>query len=456
MPFRTAVLLTITILLAAEARAQAVVTPADRASLGVTVYQGFGMVRDGRRLPAGARDVVWVGVPRTVDPGTVILTREGRRVDAAALTVETEQGPMGVLAEGQPVVLVSPDGARIEAVVASPFGGLFRAGDRLIVNWQGHVEIPDPGRALDPASSIRWRLEEPTPGGVATASYLAGGLSWSADYVAVLTGEERMSLEGHATVWNRSGMGYPDARLQLVAGVVRRTPERPRPETMLRRADMEMAIAEPAPDVEREALEEYHLYTVESPVTLTPDAATRIGLLDAAAVEVERELVLAGVEWRFQGRQPEIPPEHPEIRLRFVNDRASGLGEPLPGGVIHAYRQDSGGVLQFVGDGRIPHTPAGERVTITIGRAFDVTARRTQTDWRRIDERTEESAWRIELRNAAERSREVAVVETFAGAWTVLEESRPHTRVDARTARWTIEVPAGGSAILTYRVRVTY
>jgi hypothetical protein len=50
----------------------------------------------------------------------------------------------------------------------------------------------------------------------------------------------------------------------------------------------------------------------------------------------------------------------------------------------------------------------------------------------------------------------VEVVEAFPGEWTILEESRPHERVDARTARWEVAVPAGGSATLTYRVRVAY
>jgi hypothetical protein len=38
--------------------------------------------------------------------------------------------------------------------------------------------------------------------------------------------------------------------------------------------------------------------------------------------------------------------------------------------------------------------------------------------------------------------------------WTIVEESLPHERIDAQVVRWTVPVPAGGAATLTYRVRV--
>lgn len=440
----------------AAAHAQIRMTPADRTALAVTVYQGFGMVRESRRAPAGTREILWTVVPRTIDAGTVLLRGDDRPVDTAGTIVEFDRGRFGIYRDGLPVVLVGPEGERIPAVVVSAIAGpVFRAGERLIVDWKGYVEIPDPTGAIDPAPSIRWELGSPFPGGVLTASYLVNGLSWSADYVAVLDADDRLSLEGHMTVVNQSGIAYPDARLQLVAGVVRRA-GRAEPLMVAQRAVAEMAAPSPAPDIAREGLEEYHLYTVENPVTLTADATTQVSLFRAPRVPVRRELVLEAQPWRLQGRQGEMPPEHPEIRLRFVNDRASGLGEPLPGGVIHAYRQDARGDLQFVGDGVIPHTPAGEEVRITLGQAFDVTSRRTQTAWRRIDERTEESAWRIELRNGGDRAREVLVVESFGGDWTILEESRSHERLDARRARWTVAVPADGTTALTYRVRITY
>jgi hypothetical protein len=413
------------------------------------------MIRDSRRVGAGAGEIVWTDVARTLDPGTLLLLSGERPVDIARLTYESDPGPFGLLGEGDRVILVSPTGERIEATAASPTAGIYRAGDRLILEWKGHLEVPDPDRLLDPAPTIRWELTAPFGGGALTAAYLAGGLTWSANYVAIVGEDDPLALDGNVTIQNFTGTALPDASVQLVAGVVRRSAGM-EPRVAMRAMERAEALGVGGPDIARESMGDYHLYTIDAPVTLAREGTTQIGLFDAPRVPFERTLVLEGQEWRYQGRQSTLPPEHPEIRLRFENERAGGLGEPLPAGVIHVYGRDSRGALQFLGDGTIPHTPAGEEVRIAIGESFDVTARRTQTDHRRLDERTEESAWRIEVRNGGNRPRAVTIHESFPGEWTILEESRPHERIDARTARWTIEVPAAGTTALTYRVRVAY
>src|SRR5207248_2625699 len=54
-------------------------------------------------------------------------------------------------------------------------------------------------------------------------AYLTRGLSWSADYVATLspTGSS-LGLECWATVTNRTGTDYPNARVSLMAGMPNR------------------------------------------------------------------------------------------------------------------------------------------------------------------------------------------------------------------------------------------
>jgi hypothetical protein len=54
-------------------------------------------------------------------------------------------------------------------------------------------------------------------------SYLTGGLAWKADYVANLSADGKsLDLNGWVTLTNRSGAGFDDATLQLVAGTVNR------------------------------------------------------------------------------------------------------------------------------------------------------------------------------------------------------------------------------------------
>jgi hypothetical protein len=38
----------------------------------------------------------------------------------------------------------------------------------------------------------------------------------------------------------------------------------------------------------------------------------------------------------------------------------------------------------------------------------------------------------------------------------MVQESQAHEKPDASTALWHVSIPAGGSSLLTYRVRVKY
>ena len=51
------------------------------------------------------------------------------------------------------------------------------------------------------------------------ASYLAGNLSWNADYILTVGREDKAAdLDGWVTLANTSGTAFHNARLQLVAG----------------------------------------------------------------------------------------------------------------------------------------------------------------------------------------------------------------------------------------------
>ncbi|MGH7570498.1 MAG: DUF4139 domain-containing protein [Gemmatimonadota bacterium] len=454
-------LLAITVLWAAAlpaptetAHAQTPVTPADRTSLGLTVYSGFAQIRDTRSV-AGGGEIVWTGFPSSIDPGTILLARDGERVtpDVLGVTSASAIEPRTLYAAhlGQSVVLVAADGREIGAEIVSE-APVFRAGDRLILDWQGHVELPTDG--MGPIErGIRWRGTGAGDSPL-TMSYLADGLAWSADYTAILDQGGPIELTGSVTIDNRTDLAYPDARIQLVAGDVRRGVGGP-PEPRFAIAEARVADAPAVP--EREALGDVHLYTLPEPVTLGAEETVRTPLFRDATVDVEREYVLQGQRFWYQSEHPGFPPrENPEVWLHFRNQGLAGAGEPLPGGLLHVYRRDDRGALQFAGDGSIPDTPDGERIDVVIGSAFDLVAERVQTDFRQLDSRTHESAWRITIRNRSAEDRTVQVYEPLSGDATIVEESQSHDRIDANTLRWSVPVESGGESTLTYRVRTTF
>ena len=98
---------------------------------------------------------------------------------------------------------------------------------------------------------------------------------------------------------------------------------------------------------------------------------------------------------------------------------------------------------------------------LKLGDAFDVTADRKQTDFRKLggDSRYNyrfESAYEIRLKNAKDEEVTVTVAEPVPGDWEMLQESHKHTKASADTALWKIKVPAKGETVLTYRAEVKY
>jgi hypothetical protein len=291
-------------------------------------------------------------------------------------------------------------------------------------------------------------------------SYLTGGMSWHADYVAELNErDDRLDFNGWVTLTNQSGAAYPNSRLQLVAGDLNRVRGRP----PAPREPMAMAAkAAEVEDLRQESLFEYHLYTLQHPTTLAENQTKQVALLSAADISVRKEFLLAGANHYYFGRYGDAGQKLKVAVFIEFRNKGQGLGIPLPKGIVRVYKKDTQGNAQFVGEDRIDHTPRNENVRLKLGDAFDVTAERKQTDFQRLStERAEsrhsatfESAYQLVLKNARKEAVTVVVREPVPGDWTMVSESQPHAKAAAGIAEWKVLVPADGEAVLTYRVRV--
>ena len=290
------------------------------------------------------------------------------------------------------------------------------------------------------------------------------GWAAKADYVAELNAaEDKLDLSGWVTLTNTSGTTYRNARLQLVTGDVNRVPEA-RP--MLKTMRMDAMAAEAAAPMAEESLLEYHLYTLDRPTTIAENQTKQVALLSASAVPARKELVLRGADYYYQssylpnngdlGQKLKVG-----VFIEFDNKEASKLGIPLPKGVMRVYKKDSAGNAQFVGEDSIDHTPRNESVRLKLGEAFDVTADRKQTDFKRLPNPAKgnsafESAYEIVLKNAKKERVTVTVQEPIPADWKMLKSSHAHEKATSNLAVWKIDIPAEGKTTLTYRVQVKY
>jgi hypothetical protein len=207
--------------------------------------------------------------------------------------------------------------------------------------------------------------------------------------------------------------------------------------------------------VAREGLFEYHLYTLPRRTTLRHNQEKQVRLLDAPSFSVGKQFVLRGEQHYYRddwtsraGARQKVA-----VAVTFRNSAAAGLGIPLPRGVVRAYKRDSAGQSQFVGENRMDHTPRDEEVTLDVGDAFDLAADRRQVDYKRLGGSELETAFEIRVRNRKAEPVIVRVVEPLWGQWTMVESSHPAKKTSAFEAEFQIPVPPGEETVLTYRVR---
>ena len=478
--------------LAAEER---IVPASDRKAIGVTIYNhDLALVKDRRSidLGTGAHTLAFREVSARIRPETVLVRADGLRVYEQNFEYDL-LNPQALLRKyvGREVTLIDrhpttgEEKARQVRVLSAGDGVVLQAGDRIETEVSGRLVYPDVPANLRDRPTLTMAVDNERAGGKEVeVSYLTGGLSWRADYVAELNDDDsRLDLNGWVTLTNESGVSYPDAHLQLVAGDVHRVEE----EYGLRGAVLGKALeAAAAPEMREESLFEYHLYTLARPTTINDNQKKQVALLQAGNVACRKEYLLEGQGAGFRAQAGDGGHRLPvTVWVEVRNDQASGLGLPVPAGVARVYKKDAGGRLQFVGEDRLAHTPENEVIRLRLGDAFDVTAERRQTDFHWLDDgggsveqrasapssgqpatvhltdtdsksKRSESASAITLKNARSEAVTVRVRETLSGDWQILEESAAHTKASAHAAVWQVLVPAKGSAQLTYRVRVRH
>ena len=305
-----------------------------------------------------------------------------------------------------------------------------------------------PGTSLDLDLEVGRRVER------LELAFLTGGLSWAADYSLIVEPDDASAkLDGYATVMNGSGTSYEAAEVQLLAGTISRSGIAGGWEA----DDLRMARAlqeAAAPGVQEAAFGDYHLYTISAPLNLRAGERRRIRLLGAPSVKTTKEYVFShSVNYRQPYREPLARPVATYYRVE--RPRASEFGAvPLPAGQVRIYQRDQAGRVQLLGIAGIPNTPAGEELRLGTGLAFDIVGTRTQTDYKRPSGNVYESAWKVELRNASERDATVQVIERLSGEWEIVESTQGAEKLSAGAVRFRVDVPAGGSATLEYRVVV--
>ncbi len=449
----------------------------DQKTVAVTIYnENLALIKDQRTitLDSGINLLAFRGVSAKMRPETSLLRNLKnennfnileQNFDFDLLTpqklLEKYVGKKVKVATMNPVT--GEELIEEATVLSTNQGVVVKIGERIEMNPRGRYifdKVPENLRD-QPTLVLQLNSQSSKPQDV-ELSYLSSGLSWKADYVAELNANDnKLDLMGWVTLNNTSGTSYNNAKLQLVAGDVnvvkrdfkQRLDNRPM-------AAMKSAVAEDS--MSEESLFEYHLYSLNRPTTLSNNQTKQVALLTAAQVPVNKEFLLQGNEYYYQSSYGNISQKMKiGVYVEFKNKEKSGLGMPLPKGVVRVYKKDKAGNAQFIGEDNIDHTPKNEKVRLKLGDSFDITADKKQSNFEKRNaygkyNHAFESAYEIKLKNAKSEAVTVVVREPVPGDWKMLEQSHPFKKVAAGTAEWHIEVPAESSTTLNYNVLVRY
>ncbi len=425
----------------------------------VTVYNdNFAMVQEVRtlRLVRGMQEYRVADVPGRIEPTSVrfrfltapetVTLREQRFEFDLADTDRLLERYLGL-----PVVVTIEEGGTYRGTLLNA-----RAGDAILELEDGSVQVIKAGtiatlqfpalpEGLTTQPTLVWLLESTRSGKQKAAlSYLTQGIQWKAEYIATIDKtKNRLELSAWASIENRSGHTFKDARLRLVAGDVHRiTPQHYGAKAGMRREAAMLTAAAPASGFEERPLFEYHVYTLDRPATLTDRQAKQLVLFPPVSVKADKEL-------RYDGSR-----DQDKVRVNLVvnNTKENGLGRPLPGGRIRAYTEEGGGPVVFTGEDRIGHVAEGEKVRVYLGNAFDIVGKRTVLSTRQVSKRSRQETVQIELRNRKETPVEVTVIEHFRGDWKFIGETPKIRKQEAHKVEFEVPIPGKSKDVFTYEV----
>ncbi|MGC4252826.1 MAG: DUF4139 domain-containing protein [Sphingobium sp.] len=428
--------------------------------VSVTIYNdNLALVQDVRQIaiPAGVHRIEFPDVSAQIRPETVSFAADGASIVEQNFDFDLlSPAKLMEKAVGKTVTIVRTNPAtgaevREQAKVLSVNGGtVFQIGSRIEVLRDDGLpvrvifdRVPANLRAR-PTLSV---TVDSARAGTRPAAirYLTPGIGWSADYVALFDAKAgRIDVQGWITLTNNSGTAYDNARTLLVAGSVNQ--DRPSPRYRPARPNnIRTAGTETAG---REQLGDFYLYPLAARTTIAERQTKQVSFLDVQGVPAK-----AGYAYDNGWLGSSDEPQSARSVVSFSTSRSGGLGDALPAGTVRFYMKDAAGAPQFIGENNVGHTPMGSELALSTGDAFDVKVKPVVEQRERLSSNKWRSHMRYDLSNAKAEPVTVELTQSgldfFYDDTRIVSESQPSRRVNSNAARWTVTVPANGTATVT-------
>lgn len=250
--------------------------------------------------------------------------------------------------------------------------------------------------------------------------YLAKGFSWDAGYTIVVDVDERqLDLNNWINIHNKSGMNIKKGHFRIAH--IHQTEE--------------------------------NFYEIERPISLADKAIKNISWFAAHGLAPTKSFRIFPKNNIVQNEEGVVMKPMIETWLSVPNDKAHGLGIPLPQGVIKVFRRNADKSLFYVGENKTPFTPLGKALSLRVGSSKNITAEMRQTDYRKLGNKVVESGYRLDLKNTTDAPKQVTVFQNVTGEWIILRETHPHEEEENRL-KWVLDLAPQEEITLRYRIRM--
>ena len=447
--------------------------------IALTVYNhGRALIRDRRALTLdeGIQTLRVGDIAAAIDPSSVSLQSLSHPGSILAL----EQHYIHDLANQETLLaryldsdidITAADGAVHSGELLGAHNGkaILRLNDSAVtvidIDQAASIRFPPRPDAPAVGPTLQWLLHSSVAGDQdLELTYLTDGMNWSADYnIRLEADESSLDIKSWVTLENRSGRGFGNVRLKLVAGSVNQVQPQPKlAESRVMAFDAE-AAGIGGGGLEPRELSEYQLYEISRPVSISNHETRQIEFISGANIPATSYFVFDSSPL-FDGYYSPIDypagwdssPGVVRTYLEFSTGGDGGLGIDLPGGRVRVYQADADGAALLIGEDAVGHTPAGEDVRVLLGTAFDLTGERTQTDFSAVSSDVIQERFEIRLRNRKDSDTvEIRIPERLYrwSDWEIIESSATYKRQSASAIEFRLELAPGSEETIAYTVQ---
>ncbi|MDQ6647263.1 MAG: DUF4139 domain-containing protein, partial [Pseudomonadota bacterium] len=279
------------------------------ASSDGSIDAGCAVVREQRsvKLAAGTHDVVIGDLPNSLDAEALSLSFLDGRASVISQRLLLTQGTHAALTglTNRHVDVLGPNGQSLAS------GTLVRAGNGLLVRDDSgnttlithYAAVRTTGADFPTGSSLSLRVSAARAGQTrAMLSYPTSGLGWRAAYVATLQPGAacHMQFDARASIANRSGRDWHDAKVTLIAG----EPNMAKPSAPLPMMANTRAFSAKAADMpQQDSIGDYRSYSLPGALELPDGSISQVPLYASRSLDCVRTALYEN-GGSFQPQQP--------------------------------------------------------------------------------------------------------------------------------------------------------